>query len=376
MLINTIDDLRSFYDRAHASDVLAIDTEFLREKTYYPLLCLLQLGTDDEQVAIDPFAVGGVDILRDLFTDPSITKVLHASSQDLEIILQHYGVIPWPMFDTQIAAGFVGDRAQIGYGALVEEYCDVHLPKTEALTDWSRRPLDAQQLQYAYDDVKYLPRIWRTLRSELERLGRLDWVQPEFERACDPETYRHDPRQAWLRLKRVSSLSRRQLAVAREVCAWREQLAQTLDQPRRWIMSDESIIEISKAMPRTISQLERIRGLDSLSAAEKSDVLRAVRTGVSMDEAQLPHEERRIRPSAEQESVCDLMYSLTRKVAEREGLAVTLLASRDDLMGYLCNPASSKLSSGWRHEVIGSKLDDLLNGKLGLTVRNGAVEIL
>jgi ribonuclease D len=375
LLITTIDSLAAFAERARGGDVLAIDTEFLREKTYYPRLCLLQLGTDDEQVAVDPFKVGGTDVLRDLFSDPSLTKVLHACSQDLEIILEHYGVIPHPLFDTQVAAAFLGDRAQLGYGALVEEYCGVNLPKTESMTDWSRRPLDERQLAYAYDDVKYLPGIWRTMTRDLEREGRLGWVESEVDRLADPRNYRHDPGEAWKRLRHSGGLTRRQLGVARELCAWREERAQRLDRPRRWVMSDEVLTEVARRCPSSEDSLRRIRGTDALSRSDAGAVLAAVACGLRADVEQLPDAgSRRPRPTNDQESVCDLMYALARKVADAEGIAVTLLASRDDLMGYLFDPASSPLSHGWRHEVIGSLLDDLLGGRLGLTVRDGKVD--
>ena len=376
MLITTDDQLAAFAERAARSEVLAIDTEFMREKTYSPRLCLLQMGTDDEQVAVDPFAVRDVEPLRVLFSDPAITKVLHACSQDMEVILQYCGVLPRPLFDTQIAAAFLGDHYQIGYGPLVEAYTGVCLPKTESLTDWARRPLDAAQLEYALDDVRYLPRIWREMREKLERSGRLSWLEPEFARASDPATYRHDPREAFRRVKHVGSLSRRQLAVAREVAAWRDERAREIDRPRRWVLSDEVLVEVARRMPTSVNQLGRIRGMDAVASSDQTRIATAVRRGLACPFEQCPEMEHRVRPSADQESVCDLMYALTRMVADQERLSPALLASRDDLARYLLDRPSSSLASGWRAELLGSRLDELLDGQLGLTVKSGRIELL
>ncbi len=377
MLITTEDQLAAFAARAAASDVLAIDTEFLREKTFYPRLCLLQLGTDDEQVAVDPFAVDGVSIIRELLCDPAITKVLHACSQDMELLLAHYGVLPRPVFDTQIAAEYLGKRSQIGYAALVEDYCGTCLPKTESLTDWSQRPLDDKQLEYAYDDVRYLPRIWRLMRRELADRGRLEWLEPEFAHICDPATYKHEPREAYQRLRHLGSLTRRQLSVAREVAAWREDYAMKHDRPRRWVLSDEVVVEIARRSPTSLAQLERIRGVSALTCTCQTDILIAVRRGLAVEpDAYPPAEQGHLCPTPDQECVCDLMYALTRQVAQREGLAQTVLATRDDLLAYLAHPQHSPLSSGWRAQILGNQLDDLLQGRLGLTVKDGRVEVV
>lgn len=376
MLITTDDQLRAFATRAAQSDVLAIDTEFLREKTYYPRLCLLQMGTDDEQVAVDPFAVRDLAPVRELFSDPAITKVLHACSQDMEILLQWCGVLPRPLFDTQIAACLLGVNAQIGYGPLVEEYCGVSLPKTESLTDWSRRPLDAAQLRYALDDVRYLPAIWRMMRGRLEAQGRLSWLDEDFAHASDVATYRHDPRDAYRRVKHVGSLGRRQLACAREVAAWREARARDVDRPRRWILSDEVVIEVARRMPRTASQLTRIRGAETLSAADAAKVVACVARGLACPDSELPEPPRSRRPTVEEEGVVDLMYAMTRAVAEREGMATSTLASREDLAAFLSDRASSPISRGWRADLLATRLDGLLSGRLGLTVVDGRVEEL
>lgn len=377
VLITTDDQLREFADRASRSEVLAVDTEFLREKTYYPKLCLIQLGTDAEQVAVDPFAVkDAVPIVR-LFSNPFITKVFHACSQDMEVLLPFCGGrLPWPLFDTQVAASFVSDHCQIGYGALVEEYCGVSLPKAESLTDWSRRPLDAAQITYALDDVRYLPSIWRTMRAQLEGRGRLGWVEPDFRRMADPATYVHEPREAYRRVKRVGNLSRRQLAVAREVAAWREERAAAIDRPRRRVLSDELVVEIAKRCPTSLDALQRIRGVSDVSAVDQVQIVAASCRGVACPPQDCPEPEYHGRPSLDEECVCDLMYAFTRMVAEGEGIAPSMLASRDDLIHFLNSREGSPLAVGWRYEILGRHIEDLLEGRVGLTVKDGKVELL
>lgn len=376
MLITTDEQLRAFCERASASEVLAIDTEFLRERTYRARLCLVQFGTDDEQVAVDPFCVTDTAPLVALFDNPAITKVLHACTQDMEVLLDWCGMLPHPIFDTQLAASFISDHHQIGYGPLVEEYCHVHLPKSDSLTDWSARPLDSGQLAYALDDVRYLPQIWRTMRDKLVELGRSSWVADEFAHACDPESYRHDPRLAYRKVKRVGSLSRKQMSVAREVAAWREERAAALDRPRRWILSDELLAEIGKRTPASETSLLRIRGTSDLDPESRTQILRAVRTGLACPPELYPETYRRSKPSLDAECVCDLMYAMTRMVADREHVASSLLASRDDLIDYLEGRPDSPLTRGWRKELLGSHLDALLNGQVGLTVVDGKIELL
>lgn len=376
MLITTIDQLESLVDRMSASDVVAIDTEFVREKSYYPKLCLIQLGTEHEQAAVDPFAVQDLRPLVRLFSNPFITKVFHACMQDMEVLLHCCGVLPWPLFDTQVALAYMSDRYQIGYGALVEEYCGVPLAKSESMTDWSRRPLDDAQLAYALDDVRYLPGIWRDMRRQLEERGRIAWLEDEFRRLASPGSYQLDPREAFRRVKRSGSLDRRRLAVVREVAAWRETRAVELNRPRRWVLPDELVVEIAKRGPANTEALARIRGMSEVSQPDCTAIVEAVRRGMACPDDECPELDHHARPTLREECVCDVMYALTRMIAEQECIAPAVLASRDDLMAYIRQPASSPVSRGWRHEVLGCHLDRLLSGEVGLSVKDGRVELL
>lgn len=374
--LSTQSELADFCERASSARVIAVDTEFLRERTYYPKLCLVQVAAGDEVAAIDPILIEDLSPLAALLEDPSITKVLHACTQDVEVLLDGMGCVCAPIFDTQLAAAFLGMRQQVSYGSLVEAYCGVHLAKAESLTDWARRPLDPEQLSYAEDDVRYLTGIYERMMAQLVEKDRLSWVVPEMEELADPSRVRRDPREAYLRLRRSGSLTRRQLAVAREVCAWREECAASHDIPRKWVASDEVVVEVCKRTPSTVERLRRVRGTDQLSDRDARDLVAAVARGVACPAAECPRVARHARPSAETEGVIDLMYAVLRLVSERSGVATQLIATRDDLQEFLEDREHARLASSWRWELAGRTLDRLLSGEVGLTVKEGRIELL
>lgn len=377
LFVSTPSQLAAFCERAASSKVLALDTEFLRERTYHPRLCLLQLAiSEDDIVAIDPIALRDLSPVAELLCNPAITKVIHACSQDLEVLDVALGCVPSPLFDTQVAAAFLGQRIQLGYGPLVEAYTGVHLAKAESLTDWSRRPLDAEQLRYAEDDVRYLPGIYEQMMARLVEQDRLGWVLPEMQALLEPSHYRHEPSEAFRHLKRASSLTRKQLALARELCAWRERTAASRDIPRKWVLSDEVVVELCRRAPTDDGRLRRVRGTEQLSERDAHAVLHAVGRGLACPNSQLPSVPRRSRPSQEQESVLDLMYAMLRIISERSGVAAQLIATRDDLHDFMLGREGAVLSQGWRYQLAGEPLLGLLSGSCGLTVKDGRVELL
>ena len=376
MYLSTSSELAEFCERAASAKVIAVDTEFLRERTFFPKLCLVQISAAGDIAAIDPILIDDLSPLVALLADETVTKVFHACGQDLEVLLDGLGVSCSPVFDTQLAAAFLGLRQQISYASLVEAYCGVRLPKAESLTDWSRRPLDPEQLTYAEDDVRYLPGIYERMMGELVEKDRLSWVAPEMERLCDPERLKRDPRDAYLRLRRAGSLTRRQLAVAREACAWREEVAARRDLPRKWVASDEVMVEICKRTPTTLERLRKIRGTDQISERDARSLLEAVQKGVGCPPDDCPKIARHTRPSADTESVIDLMYAVLRLVSEQSGVATQLIATRDDLLEFVQDRKDSALASGWRWELAGATLSRLLEGEVGLTVREGRLELL
>lgn len=369
--------LKAFVERASNSSILAIDTEFLREKTYYARLCLLQAATDKEVVLIDPFQIDDLSVLAPLLTKPSITKIFHAGTQDLEIIYREVGVLPEPIFDTQIAAALLGHTQQIGYANLVQAECGVAIKKSDSFTDWSIRPLSKSQRKYAADDVIYLPEIYNNMREKLSSAGRLEWLESDFAELVKKERYELDVRERYRRLKRVSHLSRRQLSAAREVAAWREEEAQRRDIPRKWVMTDEQVVEACKREARSIDELFMVRGTgERLTTRSARKVVAALIEGLDAPEDTWPENERSGRNEPNVDLQLDLMNALVRLRAKENNVAFQTLASHDDLVRVARGHTQDvNLLRGWRKALVGDELLDLLAGKLCLSIDQGILTI-
>lgn len=377
MYIDDQDSLESFAERARSARVLAVDTEFLREKTYYPKLCLVQLSADDEVAVVDPFAVGSLDPLIPLFSDPAIVKVFHAGRQDLEIILHETGMLPAPVFDTQVAAALLGHTQQIGLASLVHAELGVQLRKTDSLTDWSCRPLSESQMRYAAEDVVHLPKLYAKMKGKLESLGRLDWLRHDFEELSDEGIYRVDERERYRRLKRSNQLSRRQLAAAREMAAWREIQAQTRNIPRKWVLTDEQIVEACKREPRSIDDLYMVRGMrEKLPVPDARTLVKLVASALDSPPDAWPEPDRPGKSERNVDFQIDLMTALVRLRAKENGIAVPTLASHDDLAkvarGYRDDV---ELLRGWRRTIVGEELLDLLEGRISLSLDGSRLKV-
>lgn len=377
MYIADQESLESFARAARGCHVLAIDTEFLREKTYYPKLCLLQLSADDEVAVVDPFAVESLEPLAPLFLDEQTVKLFHAGGQDLEIILHEMGILPKPVFDTQIAAALLGHTQQIGLASLIHAELGVQLKKTDSFTDWSQRPLSESQMNYAAEDVIYLPKLYAKMRAKLEGLGRLQWLSHDFEELSDPVHFRVDERERYKRLKRGNSLSRRQLAAAREMAAWRELTAQRRNIPRKWVLTDEQIVEACKREPRTIDDLYMVRGMrDKLPVRDARKVLELVRTALDSPPDAWPETERPSKSERNVDFQLDLMMPLVRLRSKESGIAMPTLASHDDLVKVARGYRSGvELLRGWRRAIVGEELLDLLDGKIKLLLSDGSLVV-
>lgn len=378
MYVSTKEDLAALIERIQTASVLAVDTEFHREKTYHAKLCLLQLATDDVDAIVDPLAVRDLTPLAPVLTNPDIVKVFHAAYQDIEILLASCGVTPKPLFDTQVAAGLLGFPQQIGYGALVKAICDVSLPKADSYTDWTRRPLSQTQLEYASCDVLYLPQIYRKMTEELSSSGRLDWLQHDFDHLSDPATYAVEPRESWRRVKRISSLTRRQLAVVQALAAWRETTAQRRDVPRRWVLTDEVIVEIARRVPTTPAELLEVRGLrERLTDRSVQEILMRIDLELSADPDTWPKMKKKSSSSRDVESAVDLLQALLHLRAKQQGVATQFIASRDDLVKLAKGEGENlPLLQGWRRDLVGQEFVDLLSGDIALGVANGNLEVL
>lgn len=367
---------KAFVKRAASSSVLAIDTEFLREKTYYARLCLLQLATDTEVAVVDPFEMDDLTVLAPLLRNENVVKLFHAGTQDLEILLREVGVLPTPVFDTQIAAALLGHTQQMGYAALVAAECGVQLKKVDSFTDWSRRPLSDSQLEYAADDVIYLPKMYARMRADLERRGRLSWLDDDFAELCDPERYRVDERDRFRRLKRASHLSRQQLSAAREVAAWRELEAQRRDLPRKWVLTDEQIVEACKREARTIDELFMVRGMrEKLPTKDARTVVRLLATGLDVPAAEWPTLGCGGRSEPNVDAQLDLMLALVRLRAKENGVAMAVLASHDDLARLARGYRDVDVLRGWRRQLVGEELVRLVEGKLSLSLDGGVLKV-
>lgn len=376
MYIRSQDELAAFSQRALTSDVLAIDTEFLREKSYYPKLCLIQLATEEEHAVVDPFTVGSLEPLRSLFIDPSIVKLFHAGNQDIEIIFHEMGIVPQPLFDTQIAAALLGHTLQVGYGSLVQKVCGVTLKKGDSFTDWSRRPLSASQLAYAAEDVIYLPELYRKMSARLQELGRLTWIDDDFAELSDPSRYEVDPRTRFLKLKRVNQLSRKQLSAAREVAAWREETAMTRNIPRKWIMTDEQIVEACRRDSRTIDQLFMVRGMqEKLSTKDARAVCAAITKGVELPSEMWPTIAHPQKNESTVDVEVDAMSAIVRLRAKENQVAFQALASHADLADVARGYTNAEVLKGWRREIVGNDLLAFMKGELSIRVKNGNAQV-
>ncbi len=367
----------AFCEEALKSSVLAIDTEFLRDKTYYAKLCLIQMATDDRVVIVDPFELESLSALEPVLVDAKVMKLFHAGHQDLEILLREVGVLPKPLFDTQVAAALLGHTQQIGYGALVHSVCGVTLRKADSFTDWSRRPLSDSQLAYAADDVIYLPRMYREMRESLKKMRRLHWLDKDFETLSDPKNYVVDPYDRYRRLKRAGSLSRRQLSAAREVAAWREGQAQRLDVPRKWVLTDEQIVEACKREPTTIDELFMVRGMsERLEVRDARKVVALIAAGLKAPLETMPELDKPSKCEPNVDVQMDLMGAVVRLRAKENGVAFQTLANHSDMMriarGYR---EGIELLSGWRKRLVGDELVDLVEGRLALSLDEGGLRI-
>jgi ribonuclease D len=369
-------DLDSLIGKLKACRWLALDSEFLREKTYFPKLCLLQVATPELVACIDPFAFGELEPLLDRIYDPGTLKVLHAARQDLEILYHLCGDVPKPVFDTQLAAPLLGLADQIGYAALADQILGVHLPKGHARTDWTQRPLPEAQLRYAADDVRYLALLYPRMREELASRGRLVWLEDDFARLSDPEQYRPDPELAWRRLPGTDRLRGQQLAVLQALAAWREASAQREDRPRGWLMRDGDLLNIARLCPRTRAQLHTLRGPPRQMLERYGEqILELVRTASSRPPPSLPARRPSRSLSPAQGAVVEALMAVVHLRGAEQALHPSALASRKDLQRLVLGERDLDLLRGWRRKIVGEDLCATLGGELELRVVAGKLQL-
>ena len=354
---------------------VTIDTEFLRESTFFPILCVAQMASSDEAVVIDALAEGiSLQPFYDLMANEAVLKVFHAARQDIEIVWHRAGLIPHPIFDTQVAAMVLGYGDSISYDQLVQRITGDALDKSHRFTDWSRRPLTEAQIVYAVSDVTHLRDVYLKLSADLAKRGRTDWVMHEMDVLTSPSTYRLEPEKAWERLK-TRVRKPRELAVLIEVAAWREREAQTRDVPRGRVLKDEVIGDIAVHAPTTPEKLAHLRSIPKGFERSKwgVDILAAVARGLERDPKTLPRIERN-QPAPNGAATVELLKVLLRMTSERHGVAAKVIATVDDLDRIAGDDeADVPALKGWRRDLFGEKALALKHGKLALAVEKGRV---
>ncbi|HRN83601.1 MAG TPA: ribonuclease D, partial [Hyphomicrobium sp.] len=369
-------DLSDTCSRLADGDFVTVDTEFMREQTFWPDLCLIQLANAREEVIVDPLA-NGIDLgpFYELMANRSVVKVFHAARQDIEIVFSEAGLIPAPVFDTQVAAMVCGFGESVSYVNLVKKVTGRDLDKSSRFTDWSRRPLSDRQLAYALGDVTHLRDIYTHLRTELATTDRASWLDEEMAELTDPATYESHPENAWQRLK-MRVKNRKALAVLMELAAWRERMAQAQDVPRGRILRDEALYDIANQLPTSTDQLSELRTLsEGFSRSQRAkDIVDAVRRGLDRDPKTVPALPRNQPLSAEATAIVELLKVLLKAAAARHRVAPRLIAGSDDLerIASEAEPDVAALK-GWRRQLFGEDALRLKRGELALTLSKGEV---
>lgn len=354
-LIDTQREIDALCPRLAGQPAIGVDTEFLRVKTYYPKLALVQVSTPDEMYCIDPLAPGlRLDQLWAVMTDAGVVKVMHAARQDIEVLLHTADFIPGPLFDTQVAAGLLGHGEQVGYAGLVETEFGVKLPKGAQRTDWTRRPLSSEQLGYAANDVRYLLPLYEKMHGALASAGRLEWALEDFERLRLPALYEMDPEQAFRRVGRGARLDADAQHLLKSLCAWRERTARDRDLPRGWVVDDQALVDIAVGAPRSRAELSAVTGLRARDMAAYGDELVNCVDEARRGETALWSRQESLTP--EEKALKAALVKVVQQRAAALGIAESVLITRAELTRIARGVAVEEIVTGWRWEEIGGQL--------------------
>ncbi len=373
-------ELKEFCARAARQNYITIDTEFLRERTYFSKLCLVQLaipGDDKDSAVLVDTLVNNLDLspLYEVFKNKNIIKVFHAARQDLEIFYFDSGIFPYPIFDTQIAAMVCGFGDQVAYETLVRQLAKQTLDKSSRFTDWSRRPLTDAQKKYALADVTHLRVIYEFLSDQLIKTGRLEWVEEELKNLISSETYDVNPKNSWRRVKTKSN-SRRFLGLVASLAEFRENFAQSKNIPRNRVLKDDALLELASNKPKNLEELSRSRLL--LREARKGEIasglLIAIKKGLEMPDTELPEKQSKVEKGVVNSALADLLRVLLKSCSESTGVASKLIASASDLDALAAGDRNIVALHGWRFEVFGKSALQLCDGKIGLSVKGNKVK--
>ena len=374
-----IDDdasLARFCDALGQAGCCAIDTEFIRESTYYPELALIQIASENQQACIDPLAIGNLKPLAELLQRPDFLKVFHSPSQDLEILYQKFGAVPTPVFDTQLAAAVLGYNHQVSYADLVQQITGVQLEKKHTRANWLRRPLSRDELDYAMDDVRYLLAIYHELERRLDASRRRGWIEKDLQSMTDSANYEIEQESLWKRLRGVQKLKGEKLQIASDLCRWREQLAQRQNRPRRWIAKDDAIIEMARQKPTDMAALSNIPELSDKTVKRHGEkLLKIISAASDIDPSQWPRHDKMKTLDTEQMALGDCLMGLCRMIAEQNDIALATLATRKDIDNLILNQKSSRLTQGWRFAMAGEQLLEFIHGQSAISVAGQAIKL-
>ncbi len=378
-IITSTNDLTTLFSKLHNSDYVTVDTEFMRESTYWPDLCLIQIASDTEEAIIDPLSKDlDMSALYDLMADTSVVKVFHAARQDIEIFFNLSGKVPTPLFDTQVAAMVCGFGEQISYSMLVQKVTKTELDKSSRFTDWAKRPLSEKQLNYAIGDVTHLRDIYKRLKSDLEKSDRSSWLAEEMKLLTSKETYDIQPVDAWKRMK-MRVKSRKALGILMELAAWREKLAQSANIPRGRVLKDDALFDIANQAPKNTKDLGQLRAVsEGFARSDKGkQVLSAVERGKAKDPETIPPLKKGTPLDAQAMAICELLRVLLKAIAANNGVAPKMIASTNDLEKLaLSDEADIPALKGWRYELFGLPALRIKRGELLLTVKNQKVQTI
>lgn len=361
-------DLAVFCQKIADTTWMAVDTEFLREKTYYPQLCLIQVATEEHIACIDPLILEDLTPILDLMYSPNITVVFHAARQDLELFYLLRGALPSPIFDTQIAATVLGYGEQIGYGNLVKQCLNVDLDKAHSRTDWTKRPLDPAQIAYAADDVRYLRDVYKLLTQQLQEKNRIYWLEDDFATLTKLETYQADPDNIWRKIKGAGRLKGLQLAILQKLGAWREHRALKSNRPRRWILKDDVLIDLAKISPDSADKFSLIRGLEARTIERHGqEFLDIIKHAKTLTKEQWPTVKKSQPLTTQQDAIVDALLALLRKTCAEQAISPVAVAVRKDIERLVKGETDIPILQGWRYEIVGQHLQAFINGKLSIT---------
>lgn len=374
--IETKDHLTTICQHFAQSEFLAIDTEFVRQKTYYPILALVQV-CDGQQIAIiDPVAIDDLTPLMDLLYNENITKVLHSGRQDMEIFYCLNQLVPTTLFDTQIAAALLGYGEQIGYASLVKQVFNINLDKSQTRTNWLKRPLTKQQITYAADDVRHLAKLYPLQKKKLQEQGRLSWLENDFRFLSRNSTYAPSPDTVWRKIRGVNKLKKQQLAILKNLAAWRESLAIKQNRPRRRVVSDDVLLELSINPPSSLSELYGCEGIANKFLQYNDDVIMSlIQQGLNTADNDCPILPTIEKLSQNEEALADCLMAIIHLSANENNISPRCLCNRKELDALIMGQRELNILSGWRNELAGRNLLDFISGKIQLNVISGQLKL-